>query len=309
MHFTSGVDVDPLIPPIIAFVISFFTSQAGVSGAFLLLPYQISVLGFTSPAVSSTNLVYNIVAIPGGVYEYIKEKRMVWALALIIVLGTLPGVFIGAIIRIKYLPDPKPFKLFVGCVLLYLGFKLLYGVITNRGGKVGALEEKFNARVKELKRSGEKRFAAGLPDDASVRTVRISLWKVEYEFWGEKFGFSTLPIFILAFVVGIIGGIYGIGGGAIIAPFCVAVFGLPAYTIAGAALVGTFLTSIVGIVYYTSLGYPPDWMLGALFGMGGVLGMFFGARFQKFMPEKAIRLILGILVMVLAIRYILQYFF
>ncbi len=308
MQFTSGVDINPFIPPLIAFIISFFTSQAGVSGAFLLLPFQVSVLGFTSPSVSSTNLVYNIVAIPGGVYEYIKEKRMVWSLALIIVLGTLPGVFIGAVIRITYLPDPKPFKLFVGCVLLYLGFKLLYEAIAKRRGKINALEEKFSARVKELKCSGKKRFAAGLPEDAAVKTLKVSLSRIEYEFWGEKFGFSTLSLFTLAFVVGIIGGIYGIGGGAIIAPFCVAVFGLPAYTIAGAALVGTFLTSIVGIIYYSSLGYPPDWMLGALFGLGGTLGMFFGARFQKFMPEKAIRLILGILVMSLAIRYIVQYF-
>ena len=83
MHFpVSGVDVFPAIPIIVAFVISFFTSMGGVSGAFLLLPFQVSVLGFTSPAVSPTNLVYNIVAIPSGVYRYIKEKRMAWPLAL-----------------------------------------------------------------------------------------------------------------------------------------------------------------------------------------------------------------------------------
>lgn len=79
MHFpTSGVDVFPLIPFIVAFVVSFFTSMGGVSGAFLLLPFQVSVLGFTSPSVSPTNLVYNIVAIPSGVYRYIKEGRMAW---------------------------------------------------------------------------------------------------------------------------------------------------------------------------------------------------------------------------------------
>ena len=53
-------------PPVAAFVISFFTSMAGISGAFLLLPLQMSVLGFTSPAVSATNLVFNLVATPAG---------------------------------------------------------------------------------------------------------------------------------------------------------------------------------------------------------------------------------------------------
>ncbi|MGO9176354.1 MAG: sulfite exporter TauE/SafE family protein, partial [Desulfobaccales bacterium] len=58
----SGVEVNPLIPPLIALVVSTFTSMGGVSGGFLLLPFQVSILNFTSPAVSPTNLVYNIVA-------------------------------------------------------------------------------------------------------------------------------------------------------------------------------------------------------------------------------------------------------
>ncbi len=65
MHFpVSGVDISPLIPLTVAFGVSFFTSMGGVSGAFLLLPFQVSVLHFASPAVSPTNLVYNIVGIP-----------------------------------------------------------------------------------------------------------------------------------------------------------------------------------------------------------------------------------------------------
>jgi uncharacterized membrane protein YfcA len=98
---TAGVEIFPLIPFLVAFVVSFFTSMGGVSGAFLLLPFQVSVLGFTSPAVSPTNLVYNIIAIPSGVYRYIKEGRMAWPLAWVIIAGTLPGVFLGAIFRIK----------------------------------------------------------------------------------------------------------------------------------------------------------------------------------------------------------------
>ena len=73
----SGVEVNPLIPPLVALVVSTFTSMGGVSGAFLLLPFQVSVLNFTSPAVSPTNLIFNIVAIPSGVYRFIREGRMI----------------------------------------------------------------------------------------------------------------------------------------------------------------------------------------------------------------------------------------
>lgn len=313
----SGVSTHILIPPLVALCVSFFTSMGGVSGAFLLLPFQVSFLNYTSPSVSGTNFIFNIVAIPSGVYRYIKEGRMAWPLTWVVILGTLPGVFIGYHLRITYFPDPRSFKLFVGCVLLYIGIRLLYeftGKAKAQSAANKALEKKFTKRSEEIRKQQKSRMASGLPPEALVRTVSVSLRRIEYEFWGERFSYSTIGMFILAFVVGIIGGAYGIGGGAIIAPFCVAVFHLPVYTIAGAALMGTFITSIAGVAFYSlipatgGLSTSPDWLLGILFGIGGTIGIYLGARAQKFVPQKYIKLVLGILIVYLAIRYITQYF-
>ncbi|TAN39077.1 MAG: sulfite exporter TauE/SafE family protein [Nitrospirae bacterium] len=289
--------------------------MGGVSGAFLLLPFQMSYLHYTSPGVSSTNFLYNVVAIPSGVYQYIKDGRMAWPLTMIVIAGTLPGVFLGYYLRIMYLPDPRAFKMFVGCVLLYIGVRLLYE-FSGRGsaGQSKALEEKFRQRTAQLRQTQQFRVASGLPSEAVVRTRSVSLRKVEYEFWGEIFSFSTPAMFILALIVGVIGGTYGIGGGAIIAPFCVAIFKLPVYTVAGAALMGTFLTSIVGIVFYTlvpikdGIATSPDWLLGFLFGIGGFGGMYLGARVQKYMPQKFIKLLLGVLIVYVSSNYIIQFF-
>ena len=312
----SGVETNILLPPLIALVISFFTSMGGVSGAFLLLPFQMSFLNFTTPSVSSTNMLYNIVAIPSGVYRFIKEGRMAWPLTWVVIAGTLPGVFIGYYIRVFYLPEPRTFKLFVGCVLLYMGVRLFYEV-SGRGKKEkngsGKLEERFRRQREELQEKSGGRFVSGLSSEAVIRTVSFDINKVVYEFWGERFSFNTLAMFSLAFVVGIIGGTYGIGGGAIIAPFCVAVFHLPVYTVAGAALMGTFLTSIAGVFFYTfvplnGMTASPDWLLGLLFGAGGFCGMYLGARFQKFVPQKIIKMVLGISILTVALKYIIQYF-
>jgi len=99
----AGIEVALWIPPLVAFAISFFTSMGGVSGAFLLLPFQMSFLGYTNPSVSATNQLFNIVAIPSGVYRYWKEGRMVWPLTWVVVAGTLPGVFIGAVVMFTLL--------------------------------------------------------------------------------------------------------------------------------------------------------------------------------------------------------------
>jgi len=145
----SGVETNPAVPFLVALVVSSFTSMGGISGAFLLLPFQMSVLGFVSPAVSPTNLVYNIVAIPSGVYRYMKEGRMAWPLTRIVIVGTLPGAFIGNYLRVLYLLNPKAFKFFVG-MLLYIGARLLYELTArSQKGKqeMKALETKFNDHV------------------------------------------------------------------------------------------------------------------------------------------------------------------
>jgi uncharacterized protein len=307
----SGVRTWVFLPPLVSFAVSFFASMGGVSGAFLLLPFQISFLHFLSPSVSSTNFVYNIVAIPSGVYRYIRERRMAWPLAWIIIAGTLPGVFLGYYIRVFFLPSPKAFRLFAGCVLLYIAIRLLReafkGIRQGREQANKTGNETFQMNRTSLRHSR-------LPSDAVVKTVSYSSKLVEYEFCGEKFSFGIPGMLGLAFIVGIIGGAYGIGGGSIISPFCVSFLGLPVYTVAGAALLSTFLTSIAGVFFYSvipakaGISTTPDWPLGILFGVGGLLGMYCGARLQKFMPQKIIKTLLGLMMLFLAAGYFLEYF-
>lgn len=292
----SGIEVNPVIPFFVAFVVSFFTSMGGVSGAFLLLPFQVSVLGYTAPSVSGTNQVFNIVAIPSGVYQYIREGRMLWPLTWAVIIGTLPGVFIGAWVRIRLLPDPRHFKLFAGVVLLYIGLRLLLDVMKNKGSK-----KKTN-----LNQNSSNQHA--------VTLVKSTIRKVEFDYDHETHSFSPLIVYLVCFLVGIVGGIYGIGGGAIVAPFFVSIIGLPVYTVAGAALMGTFITSVAGVAIYqcfafiyTDVTVAPDWALGALFGIGGFFGMYLGARTQKFIPARIIKGILCFCVLFVSVRYIVGF--
>ncbi len=288
----SGVQTGLWLPPLVAFFISLFTSMVGISGAILLLPFQMSVLQFTTPSVTATNLVYNLAAIPSGVYRYLQEGRMLWPLTWSIIAGTIPGVVIGYVVRVQYLPDPRTFKVFAGGVLLYIGWRLL---------------------SEAVRRSTPQSLRVlGVSAEAStVTAIRASHSRVTFAFQGRSYAFSVPAMAGLAFVVGIIGGIYGIGGGALIAPLCVTLFRLPVYTIAGAALAGTLLTSVVGVALYSLVPPPagfstaPDWALGLLFGAGGIVGMYLGARCQRYIPQRALKLLLSGLMLFLAVRYLL----
>jgi uncharacterized protein len=315
---TAGIEVALWVPPLVALGISFFTSMGGVSGAFLLLPFQMSVLGYTAPSVSATNQLFNIVAIPSGVYRYWREGRMVWPLTWLVVAGTLPGVFVGAVVRVTWLPDAANFKLFAGAVLAYIGVRMLRDLLKGaKGPATGkAAEERFQRLVREHRRrvgaagdEGEDREP--LP---AVRTTRLDWRRLGYTFYGESYEVPVKTVFFLSLAVGMVGGIYGIGGGAIVAPFFVTFLGLPVYTIAGPALMGTFVTSVAGVAFYQGLApfYPdmsvaPDWLLGVLFGLGGMVGMYLGARAQKHVPARAIKWMLAAVILFTAGKYVLEF--
>lgn len=280
----SGVHTLVWLPPLAAFVISFFTAMGGVSGAFLLLPLQMAVFGFVSPAASATNMVFNLVATPSGIWRYAREGRLALPLALLIMAGALPGVVIGYFLRVGWLAEPARFRLFVAAVLLYLAWRLLAGVRDKDGDITGAA-----------------------PPDHGFSII--------FRGWRQLVLLSphcscqvdVLAMLALSGVVGVAGGAYGIGGGAIIAPFCVIFFRLPVHWIAGAALLGTFVTSAAGVVVYSLLPAangqtsPPDWPLGLLFGLGGAMGMYAGATAQKYFSHRSLRLLLGMVILLLAI--------
>lgn len=306
MYFaTSGVEVAPWTPFLVAFGISFFTSMGGVSGAFLLLPFQMSFLGYTSPSVSATNQLFNIVAIPSGVYRYWREGRMVWPLTIVVIAGTLPGVLLGAVVRIRYLPDPGKFKVFAAAVLLYIGARMVYSLVKEHQSA------RSNSRTTVDKRPLTQLGPSAANRIATVQTVGFNLRRFCYSYNDEEFTIPVTTVLLLSLVVGVVGGVYGIGGGAIIAPFLVTFLSLPVHTVAGAALMGTFVTSVAGVIFYQAIApfYPsqliaPDYPLGILFGLGGMAGMYLGARCQKHFPATFIKWLLAAIILCTAIRYL-----
>ena len=288
---TAEIQTYIFLPPLIAMVVSFFTSMAGISGAFLLLPFQVSILGFTSPSVSATNFLYNVIGTPGGVARYVKSKRMLWPLMVCILSGSIPGVLIGYYLRVRLMPDPKTFKLFVGIVLLYVGWQLFHNL--------------HNSHIKQKKRKVLS---------FNVKHISFNLRAIHFKFNDEDIHFRGTIVLLLCLVVGMISGVYGIGGGAIIAPFLVTILGLPIYTIAGAVLAANFMTSLAGMIFYSTIPLhngitsPPDVLLGFLFGLGGLIGMYLGAKFQHRVPEITIKLVLLVIIITISGKYIYHFF-
>ena len=243
-----------------AFVIAVITTPAGVSGAVLLLPFQVSVLGTPSPSVTPTNLLYNVVANPGAIWRYRRQGQSGGSLTWLLLAGTLPGVVAGSVIRVYLLPGPVVFDFIIAAVMIPLGGFLLLTP------------------------------AAPASTDRQPRLPR--------------------PVIgLIAAAAGCVGGIYGIGGGSILAPILIA-DGHPPSQVAPAALSSTFATSLAGVVTFSVLAahqhgsVAPNWPTGIALGAGGLAGGYVGARMHVRMPETIIRRLLALVVIAIGIRYL-----
>jgi uncharacterized protein len=244
------------------FVIATVTSPVGVSGAVFLLPVQMSVLGVPNPQVTPTNLLYNLVSGPGALPRYARQRQFRGRLTQYLVLGSAPGVVIGAVLRVYVADDPTVFRLIAAGVLLPTGIFIL---------------KSTNPRAPTRTRE-------------PLRPHVITL---------------------AAFVVGVLGGIYGIGGGSILGPILVGT-GLAVTVVAPAALASTFVTFIAGVAAFAVLerhaagSIAPDWSLGLMCGVGGLCGGYLGASLQPRLPERLLRAGLGLLAIGLALVYVVQ---
>ena len=241
-------------------VIATVTAPVGVSGAVFMLPFQLSVLSVPNPAVTPTNLLYNVIAGPGALLRYRRSGALAGPLTRLLLAGTVPGVVIGAAIRVYLLPGPRAFRLIAGAVLLVLGLWLISRTL------------------------------------GPTRTHRP---------------LSSRAVAGLALGVGVVGGVYGIGGGSILSPILVG-SGLAVTLVAPAALASTFVTSVIGALTYAVLALfadgsiAPDWSTGIACGLGGLVGGYLGARLQPVLPERALRLLLGGLAVAVGGLYLLQ---
>jgi uncharacterized protein len=110
------------------------------------------------------------------------------------------------------------------------------------------------------------------------------------------------PLSLLAFAglglsAGVLSAIMGVGGGVIMVPAFVLLFGLDQHTAEGTSLLVIVPTALMGAYRHGRHDYT-DWRLGLLIGAGGVLGGLVGAQIAIALPGEALqRLFAGFLLL------------
>ena len=288
----------------------------GEASGIFSLPYSMSILQFGSVGVSPTTLIITFLNPFGALLGFWRGKQWNLDLALWLCIGAVLGSPIGPFIRIYLLSDPVPFKALIGLALFLMSVHLWLQITPwylKRTVRQRAFKEKFDTLMKARLLQGKA--PSGLPNDFKIKTVERSLRRITIEYWGETQSFNVPVMALIGFLVGVAASTLGVGGGFLLVPIMVTFFGLPLYVLVAATIPYVITLSLTGLISYTvtlplltGISTPPDWSFGLFTASGAILGAWVASKTQKFIPEQYLKPMLGSVTGIVAILYMINYF-
>ncbi len=121
---------------------------------------------------------------------------------------------------------------------------------------------------------------------------------------------KTIPLLLLGLLAGVLGGMFGIGGGLVMVPGMVLLLGFGDKKAVGTSLATILLpVGILGVIEHWRAGNI-DVRVAALLGAGFVLGSFAGAAFvnQPFINKNTFKAMYAVFLLLVAAKYLWDVF-
>ena len=129
---------------------------------------------------------------------------------------------------------------------------------------------------------------------------------LKMRFKRSKIYLSVIPVVVIGLVIGFIGAVMGIGGGFILVPLMIYVLRVPTSTVIGTSMVLTLVTMVFATMLHAVTNHLVDAVLALILMVGGVTGAQFGARAGQKIRGEHLRLLLGLLVLAVGIRFAIE---
>lgn len=113
---------------------------------------------------------------------------------------------------------------------------------------------------------------------------------------------------VVAVAVGLLTGLFGVGGGFLIVPALVLVFGLPFGLATGTSLVVVALNSVTALLFKFDSWDQVDWHVPALVIVGGLVGSVVASRRNVGIPRRILERAFAVLLVLLAVWMVAQPF-
>lgn len=252
-------------------------SLVGLGGGVIIVPVLLylgmflDTLEVTPQIAVGTSLIVIIITAISSTLSYSKQKKIDYKSGLIFFAASGPGAIAGAYFN-AFL-DMKLFQLYFGTFIILISILLM-----------------VKDRLPAVSIKGPGLIQRQMTEENEKHVYSYSLaW--------------ALPI---AFAVGALSGLFGIGGGALMVPAMILMFRFPPKIAIATSMFMILFSSISGSIYHIAAGNV-DWLL--LVGLlpGAWFGGKFGAYLAKKLKSKGIVIALRLVLIVVGVRLILEY--
>ena len=272
----SGIDI--WVPGIVllGILIGFLIGLFGVGGGFLLTPLLKIVFGIPYPIAVGSSLLQIFVNSCIAAFRHWRNRNVDVKLGMILAAGAVAGTEVGVriltflqrsgFVQINNRPfSPVDLVLNVLFLVLLSGVTILILFETSRGSG----SQEVDTAVSRWLRTIRLRPALSYPRS---KIVSYSLW---------------IPLF-LAFFVGVLTGLMGVGGGFVNFPLLIYVIGVPTHIAVGTSVFQILLASGYGASRHVFLGNVEILLVALLF-VGSFFGVQLGVKASQVLGGRSIR--------------------
>lgn len=278
------IPVNVLLVLAMGLAVGFISGMFGVGGGFLMTPLLIFV--GIAPAVAVASVTTHIAASSfSGALSYWRRRALDPALAAMLLVGGLIGTMLGVWL-FTMLRKVGQLDLAIG--LSYVTLLSVVGVLMISEG-LRAMVSNWRGAPTVSRRPGSHTWFHGLP--------------LKFRFKQSKIYASVMPVWGIGFVIGFLGALMGIGGGFLLVPALIYLMRVPTNVVIGTSMVLTLATMAFATLMHAVTNHLVDAVLALILMIGGVTGAQFGARAGQRMRAEQLRLLLGLLVLAVGLRF------
>ena len=282
---------------LLGFVAGYAMALVGGATGLVSLPYNMSVLNFSTIHVSPTVQLETFLNPFGALLGFRRSGQWNADFARPLCVGAAIGALAGPFVRIFWLADPVPFKAAVGVALIFVGAQMLYRIVSP-----------------PLK-AGTVQLAVVDVASSRVRTVTKSFSHLTLAYEDKEATLSVPGLVLLGAGVGVVGTTLGVGGGFLLVPILAEFHRLPMKVIVAGSIPYVIVLSAVGLLSFnvtvpwlTGRHVPTEWAWGFFTGGAAILGSWFATHAQRHVPENFLRAVLGASNALVGVLYVLGYF-
>ncbi|TMW72469.1 sulfite exporter TauE/SafE family protein [Alteribacter natronophilus] len=263
---------------VLGLVAAILGSIMGLGGGILIVPalmvlsgYAAILEGITPQVAVGTSLVVMIFTGLSSTLAYVKHKKVDIKSGLLFFAGSGPGALFGVWLNKDI--NVSVFLIIFGAFIILVSFILMV--------------RKYVKPIRLAKKGG----------------VRRSYINSEGEL--VEYGYQPAVGIAIAFVVGMCSGLFGIGGGSLMVPAMLLLFGFPAHIAVATSMFLVFLSALVSSVTHISLGNV-DWLYAAALIPGAWFGGIIGAKINRRLKGDTVVNLLRLMLVIIGIRLIYQ---